>query len=293
LVEAIEFVCSRHPSVTQAIAAAISTIHFAMIPGAALVASLALHQAVDSPVVAPSRAGVPPIKDGVLVYTGCFEAGSKGCHTKQYIIDVFEEHFRCREKGYVHELMAKSVPTANQQLSQVIGFPVEIEVAWPAIFHENLKTSQRLTIAETLCGGNSQFVIQPLVQAIRTVVTKLDETVPAMEAAAGPPDNPLKNRIRRVVITSTPGEQAKASINLQPLAQGADMSSALIYTCAFERGNRGCLDVTDFKKDVRQLFGIATPKDESGVHAGLEKADATLSKVAADVSKKFAKMKFW
>ena len=101
LVEAIEFVCSRHPSVTQAIAAAISTVHFAMIPGAALVASLALHQAVDSPVVAPSRAGVPPIKDGVLVYTGCFEAGSKGCHTKQYIIDVFEEHFRCREKGYV------------------------------------------------------------------------------------------------------------------------------------------------------------------------------------------------
>ena len=57
-------------------------------------------------------------------------------------------------------------------------------MAWPAIFHENLKTSQRLTIAETLCGGNSQFVIQPLVQAIRTVVTKLDETVPAMEAAA-------------------------------------------------------------------------------------------------------------
>jgi hypothetical protein len=236
---------------------------------------------------------VPPIKDGVLVYTGCFEAGSKGCHTKQYIIDVFEEHFRCREKGYVHELMAKSVPTANQQLSQVIGFPVEIEVAWPAIFHENLKTPQRLTIAEALCGGNSQFVIQPLVQAIRTVVTKLDETVPAMEAAAGPPDNPLKNRVRRVVITSTPGEQAKPSISLQPLAQGADMSSALIYTCAFERGNRGCLDVTDFKKDVRQLFGIATPKDESGVHAGLEKADATLSKVAADVSKKFAKMKFW
>ena len=51
-------------------------------------------------------------------------------------------------------------------------------------------------------------------------------------------------------------------------------------TCAFERGNRGCLDVTDFKKDVRQLFGIATPKDESGVHAGLEKADATLSTAA-------------
>ena len=128
LVEAIEFVCSRHASVTEAIAAALSEIHFAMIPGPALVASLTLHQGVDTPVVAPSRVGVPPIKGGVLMYTGCFESGSKGCHTKQYIIDVFEEHFRCREKGYVHELMAKTVPHCNQNLSAVIGVPVEIEV---------------------------------------------------------------------------------------------------------------------------------------------------------------------
>lgn len=71
------------------------------------------------------------------------------------------------------------------------------------------------------------------------------------------------------------------------------MSSALVYTCVFERGNRGCLDVTDFKDQLRKLFGIATPKDEAGVHAHLEKADATVSKIAADVSKKLGKLKFW
>ena len=141
---------------------------------------------------------------------------------------MFEEHFRCREKGYVHGLMSTSVPQANQELTRIIGVPVDIEVVWPAIFHEGLQTKQRLVVAETLCDHNSQFCILPMVSAIRTVVTKLDESVPAMEAAAGPPQNPIKSRIRRIVITSTPGTQAKPSITLKPLAAGADMSTALV-----------------------------------------------------------------
>jgi len=293
LVEAFEFCCGQHESVRAAIASVISTITIVMTPGDALVATLNLHQAVGEPIVAPSPHGVPPIQNGVLVYNGCFEAGHKGCFTKSTIIDILEAHFRCQEKGYVHGLMEHTVPDANGRLSSVMGKAVDIEVQWTTIFRDGLTTAQRLDIAQTLAGTGSQFVIQPMVQGISTVVQKIDEAVPQHEMAAGPPDNPVKQKIARVVICGIAGATAKPLLALVPLAAGADAGMALMYTCAFERGASGAFDVVDFKANLRRLFGIETPKDEKGLSAMLGKADATVTKMGSELSKKMGKMKFW
>lgn len=90
LVEAIEFCCQQHETVRASIASVINTITFVMTPGEALVATLNLHQSIGEPVVAPSALGTPPIKNGVLVYNGCFEAGHKGCFTKSNIVEIME-----------------------------------------------------------------------------------------------------------------------------------------------------------------------------------------------------------
>lgn len=58
LVEAIEFCCKQHETVRQSIAAAISKIHFGLIPGQNLVGTLNLHQAIELPVVPPSAVGM-------------------------------------------------------------------------------------------------------------------------------------------------------------------------------------------------------------------------------------------
>ena len=47
----------------------------------------------------------------------------------------------------------------------------------------------------------------------------------------------------------------------------------------------------DFKAALRRIFGIETPKDEKGLSAMIGKADATMSKVSNEVSKKLGKMK--
>lgn len=295
LVEAIEFCCQQHETVRASIASVVQSIVITMTPGTNLVANLSFHQSLGEPEVKPSPLGVPPIQNGVLVYNGCFEAGHKGCFTKSTIVDIFEAHFRCREKGFVHQLMEMSVPEANARLSSVVGQPVDIEVQWTTIFLEKMTMNQRLDVAETLAGHNSQFVIQPMVQAISTVIQKIDEAVPQAEAAAGAglPNNPVKQRIARVVIRGIEGSTAKPGLQLLPLAQGTDMRMALTYTCAFERGTPGCFDVTDFKATLRGLFGIETPSDEKGVSAMLSKADATVTKMTTEVTKKLTKMKFW
>ena len=73
--------------------------------------------------------------------------------------------------------MEMTVPEANARLSSVVGQPVDIEVQWTTIFLDQFTMSQRLDVAETLAGQNSQFVIQPMVQAISTVIQKIDEAV--------------------------------------------------------------------------------------------------------------------
>eukprot|EP00040_Diaphanoeca_grandis_P005989 m.35451 g.35451 ORF g.35451 m.35451 type:complete len:638 (+) comp17141_c0_seq1:167-2080(+) len=299
LVEAIELVCSRHESVVTSISEAISSIDITMIPGPSLVAALGLHQEAGdtpSPVILPDpSAATPALKNGVLLYQGCFEAGFKGCFSKSEIIDFFESHFRCREIGFVHDLMDNAVPQANSALTQVFGKQIEIEVLWPSIFPDGSPMKTRLDTADMLCGENSKFVIQPMVQAIQTVMQKFDESVPAMELAAGPPQNPIKTRICRIKIQGASGLM-KAAMSIQPLNQGTDISSVLVYTLALDRGLRGCYDFVDFKSDLRKLFGIATPKDESGIMGGMEKLDSTVSRLGKDMSKKLGsltKMKFW
>lgn len=132
----------------------------------------------------------------------------------------------------MHRLMENTVPDANGRLSSVMGKPIEIEVQWTSIFRDGLTTSERLDVAEALAGNNSQFAIQPMVQAMSTVIQKIDEAVPQIEmaAGAGPPDNPVKQRITRIKIAGIAGATAKPSLALTPLAQGTDNSMALLCT---------------------------------------------------------------
>lgn len=129
----------------------------------------------------------------------------------------------------MHRLMEVTVPDANSRLSSIMGKPIEIEVQWTSIFRDGLTTTERLDVAETLAGNNSQFAIQPMVQAISTVIQKIDDAVPQIEmaAGAGPPDNPVKQRITRIKIVGIAGVTAKPSLALTPLAQGTDTSMAL------------------------------------------------------------------
>jgi hypothetical protein len=90
LVEAFEHMCALDPVNAAAIGEAIGKVVLVLVPGQRLIGSLELHADETSPVVAPSAAGVPGIKGGVLMYSGCFEVGSKGCFTKQDVINFLE-----------------------------------------------------------------------------------------------------------------------------------------------------------------------------------------------------------
>eukprot|EP00039_Didymoeca_costata_P009663 m.128597 g.128597 ORF g.128597 m.128597 type:complete len:580 (+) comp14560_c0_seq7:151-1890(+) len=277
LVEAFEYCCSIEEQNRKAIAEAISKIVVVMVPGAKLTGSMTLHQNVGTAVISPSQRGVPPIKDGVMMYKGCFEAGVKGCFTKNDVIDFLEGHFRCREKAMVTKLMSGPVPLTNERLTQILGKNIVTEVTWGSILHASLDMTQRLEICNLLTEGDSKLVLGVLVSAIDDVILKKDDEILAVEATS---DNMLKERVTRIVLTATPGKQGKPSLHFNKLD---DDKLALVYTCAFERGIRGVFDFYEFKHELRELCGLPTPANEKGVKGVFQKAGSSASKLSRDV----------
>lgn len=242
--------------------------------------SLALVDASGSPVVATGAPVSPSssVRGGVLVYTACFEKGTGCCFSKDEVLDFLEANFRCRELSYVQKFLAEAVPAANEQLRALINPAVEVEVDWPSIFPaEGLKIGRdRLAVAKTLCHGGSQLV--PLVRAFNDVIAKAGPPGPGNPAQAA-----FAQRITRILLTSALA--GKPTLVLR-------QDGILVYTMILPRDARGCFVLHETMAELRKIFGIATPADEKGVTAVVNKAGAGIARLGSDLSKGISKMKF-
>eukprot|EP00041_Stephanoeca_diplocostata_P009643 m.150502 g.150502 ORF g.150502 m.150502 type:complete len:393 (-) comp17827_c0_seq2:466-1644(-) len=196
LVSAIEDTCSS-PEISSLFASSISGVYFVTAaPGAPK--TLTIRESPSSVTCAsPSKDGSVAFRRHVLVYTGAFDEGTKGCFSQREALEVLESFYLGKEKGMVMELLRDALPRSNEVLRACTTNAAEIEIVWSTIFHPGLiPGAQRLEVAENFCHNGSAMVLQPLTSAFNYILhntTALD--VRALMAA----------RISRVVIQSVPG----------------------------------------------------------------------------------------
>lgn len=212
LIEAFEYCCQIEPRNATTLAAAVGQITFVLVSASKdKKSTLTLHQSIGTPAISPSPVAAPVVQDGVLVYSGHFEAGYTGCFSKAEVINFLEGHFRCQEQSKIKLMMAEIVPAVNARLGFIHGHPMELEVVWPAILHPALKLERRLEICSILTDRDSKLVVGPLVDALEIVIRKAD--YPTNGYTERPTGNILK-QISQIVLTSQPGKAARPSLSL-------------------------------------------------------------------------------
>ena len=257
LLNAINEAVRASPSNQQLLSSTIQRIQICNAPGAdPALRSLQLVDAQGA-VLAPSLEPLPPpMTDCRIVYTGCFEAGHKGCYSRSEVLAFLEEHFRVGERAQVEAFLSQNLPLLNERVQKLTTLGVQIEMDWAAIFPPGMPAGAgRLAIANLVCRGGGCNVVVPLVKALEEMVAK-----------AGPPapSNPvmqlLSQKIMRIMVSTAPADavsSAKPSLQLQVITGGQD---TLVYTAVLAKGLRGCLAVHEAKDQLRALLGGEAPR---------------------------------
>eukprot|EP00038_Savillea_parva_P027009 m.57170 g.57170 ORF g.57170 m.57170 type:complete len:605 (+) comp7734_c0_seq1:265-2079(+) len=279
LVRAVEATCAK-PDVARVVAQAIRGIVFQTLPPKSP-RTLVLRQRMDHAVdIVPQPDGSLPCRDCWLVYAAPFEEGKSAVFSERECLIKLEEYFRGQEQSLVYGFLDVDLPRARDMVRLYTTPSMDIEIMWSTFFHDNVEPGAgRLEVAESVCGASSALLLKPFVNAFEAVAT----LTPGVDVPTV-----MRARITRIIIQSTPGKQAKASI-VWGTASGGSNAAPLIYNCAADRAHRGFLATVEIKAALRNLLGLPVPKEETGAAAVLGKASAELGRIGGDVTKLFGR----
>jgi len=278
---AFEKACET-PSVAQVLRDTISEIHFRMIPGYNPDAkSLAFYRSLSEPPVLLSDFYTNQLpKSLILVYTGSFEAGEKGCFNRYEWDHFLQQYFLIKERVLMDSLFRTTIPEFETRLQAALFHPVKIDINWLSMFPVAIASDadKRLKIAEPLCGHHSAHVLLPIVDAIEEISAQSVEARTQLSC------------INRILVECVHESNATAQAFLESgdsvTGDSLPHSNWMTLHCVYPLAKTsGYFDFVEMKQFLRSGFKIPIPESEKGLNGFGEKLGSTTRKLGDELGK--------